>query len=97
MNRRLRMGMVGGGRGAFIGGVHRIAAEMDNLIELACGCFSSDPEKSKASGADWLVPADRVYGTYSEMFARVARLPKERRMDFVAIVTPNNTHFPIAM
>ena len=96
-NRRLRMGMVGGGRGAFIGAVHRIAAAMDNKIELACGCFSSTPEKSKASGADLLVPAGRTYGSYQEMIRIEAKLPAAQRMDFVAIVTPNSTHFAIAM
>ena len=64
MNRRLKMGMVGGGRGAFIGGVHRIAAAIDGKIELVCGAFSSTPEKSKASAADLLIPPDRAYGTY---------------------------------
>ena len=97
MNRRLRMGMVGGGRGAFIGGVHRIAAGIDGKIELVCGAFSSTPAKSKASGADLLLPPDRVYGSYKEMFRREKRLPVGDRMDFVAIVTPNNTHFPVAM
>ena len=62
MKRKLRMGMVGGGRGAFIGSVHRIAANMDGLIELVCGAFSSSPEKSKASGADLMLPPDRCYG-----------------------------------
>jgi predicted dehydrogenase len=97
MNRRLKMGMVGGGRGAFIGGVHRIAAAIDGKIELVCGAFSSTPEKSKASAADLLIPPDRAYGTYQEMMRAEAKRPAGDRMDFVAIVTPNSTHFPIAM
>jgi len=91
------MGMVGGGRGAFIGGVHRIAAAIDGKIDLVCGAFSSSPEKSKASAADLLIPPDRAYGTYQEMMRAEARRPAGDRMDFVAIVTPNSTHFPIAM
>lgn len=97
MKRRLRMGMIGGGRGAFIGAVHRIAAAMDGHIELVCGALSSTPEKSKASGADLLLPPDRVYGTYQEMLKKEACLPADKRMDFVCIVTPNSTHFPISM
>ena len=97
MNRKLRMGMVGGGIGAFIGAIHRTAALMDNQIELVCGCFSADPEKSKASGKELYLPEDRVYGTYQEMFEKEAQLPEGERMDFVAIVTPNNAHFEPAM
>lgn len=88
--------MVGGGRGAFIGAVHRIAAAMDQQIELVCGAFSSDPERSRASGADLFLPPDRCYGTFEEMIAGEAALPENRRMDFVAIVTPNHMHFPPA-
>ncbi len=97
MNRKLRMGMVGGGIGAFIGTVHLTAALMDNQIELVCGCFSSDPEKSKASGKQKFLPEERVYGTYLEMFEREAKLPEGERMDFVVIVTPNHMHFDPAM
>src|SRR6476661_6716473 len=93
MSRKIRYGMVGGGRGAFIGGVHRIAANIDGQIELVCGAFSSDPERSKASGADLFLPADRCYGSYEEMIRAEAALPAGRRMDFVAIVTPNHMHF----
>jgi predicted dehydrogenase len=96
MNREIRYGMVGGGRGAFIGAVHRIAAAMDQQIELVCGAFSSDPERSKASGADLYLPAGRCYGTFEEMIKTEARLPEGERMDFVAIVTPNHLHFPPA-
>lgn len=93
MNRKLRMGMVGGGRGAFIGGVHRIAANMDGLIELVCGAFSSDPEKSKASGGDLLLPPERCYGSFEEMILTEKGLTDDNRMDFVAIVTPNHMHY----
>jgi predicted dehydrogenase len=91
------MGMVGGGIGAFIGAIHRQAAFMDNQIEMVCGCFSSDGERSKASGRSYYLPEDRVYATYEEMFEREAALPADRRMDFVAIVTPNKWHFEPAM
>ncbi len=67
MNRKLRMGMVGGGRGAFIGAVHRMAANLDGKIELVAGCFSSDPEKSKLSGEDFFLNPSRVYSSYKEM------------------------------
>ncbi|MEM9079877.1 MAG: Gfo/Idh/MocA family oxidoreductase [Verrucomicrobiota bacterium] len=94
--RKIRMGMIGGGRDAFIGGVHRIAAAIDQQIELVCGAFSSTPEKSKASGKDFLLPEDRCYGTYEEMIEAESKLPVGERMDFVAIVTPNHMHFPAA-
>ena len=90
------MGMVGGGRGAFIGAVHRIAAAIDQQIELVCGAFSSDPERSKASGADFFLPPGRCYGTFQEMIEKEKALPEGERMDFVAIVTPNHMHFPPA-
>ena len=96
MSRKIRYGMVGGGRGAFIGAVHRIAAAMDQQIELVCGAFSSDPERSKASGADLFLPASRCYGTFEEMIHGEAKLPENQRMDFIAIVTPNHVHFPPA-
>ena len=96
MSRKIRMGMVGGGRDAFIGAVHRMAAALDGHIELVCGAFSSDPERSRASGADFYLPADRVYGDFREMMAAEAKLPADERMDFVSIVTPNNVHFPVA-
>ena len=96
MSRKIRYGMVGGGRGAFIGAVHRIAAAIDQQIELVCGAFSSDPEKSKASGADFFLPSDRCYGSFEEMIKAEAALPADKRMDFIAIVTPNHMHFPPA-
>ncbi len=96
MSRKIRYGMVGGGRGAFIGAVHRIAAAMDQQVELVCGAFSSDPARSKASGADFFLPADRCYGTFEEMIKAEAKLPLGERMDFISIVTPNHMHFPPA-
>lgn len=96
MSRKIRYGMVGGGRGAFIGAVHRIAAAMDQQVELVCGAFSSDPERSKASGADLFLPANRCYGTFEEMILAEKALPASERMDFIAIVTPNHMHFPPA-
>ncbi len=93
MKRKMKMGMVGGGRGAFIGAVHRMAAVLDGEIELVCGAFSADAEKSKLSGADLMLPAERVYGSYAEMIEKEARLPEGIRMDFVSIVTPNHVHY----
>jgi predicted dehydrogenase len=93
MSKKIRFGMVGGGRGAFIGGVHRIAAAIDARCELVCGAFSSEPEKSKASGLDLGLPAERCYGTFEEMIAAEKALPAEKRMQFIAIVTPNHRHF----
>jgi predicted dehydrogenase len=91
------MGMVGGGSDAFIGAVHRLAALMDNQIELVCGCFSVNPEISKSSGKLYYLPENRVYETYQEMFEKEAKLPDGERMDFVSIVTPNFVHFDPAI
>lgn len=96
MSRKIRMGMVGGGRGAFIGAVHRIAANIDGQIELVCGAFSSEPQRSRDSGADFYLPAERCYGTYEEMIEKEKALPADQRMDFMSIVTPNHMHFPPA-
>lgn len=96
MKRKLRMGMVGGGRGAFIGAVHRMAARLDGDIELACGAFSADPATARASGRDLYLPAGRVYRSWETMLAEEQRLPAGERMDFVTIVTPNHLHFPVA-
>ena len=93
MPRKLRMGMVGGGRDAFIGAVHRMAAAIDGQIELVCGAFSSNPEKSKLSGEDFYLNPDRVYGSYKEMIEKEASLPPDVRMDFISIVTPNHVHY----
>jgi predicted dehydrogenase len=96
-NRKLRMGMVGGGSDAFIGAIHRLAALMDNQIELVCGCFSINPEISRSSGKQYYLPEERVYDTYQEMFEQETKLPEGERMDFVTIVTPNFAHFAPAM
>ncbi len=97
MKRKLRMGMIGGGKGAFIGAVHRIAANMDGLIELHCGALSSKPETAKASGEELFLPPDKIYTSYREMIEKEAALPADQRMDFVSIVTPNYAHFEPAM
>jgi len=93
MKRKMKMGMVGGGKGAFIGEVHRMAARLDGYIDLVCGAFSSNPKKSKASGKALFLPQHRVYKSYYEMFHQEAQLPDGERMDFVSIVTPNHLHF----
>ena len=97
MNRKLRMGMIGGGKNAFIGAVHRIAANMDGLIELVCGAFSSHPDNARESGKLLFLPDDRVYLSFEEMIEKESRLPEGERMDFVTIVTPNHLHFAPAM
>lgn len=91
MVRKIRMGMIGGGRDAFIGGIHRLAAALDSEIELVCGAFSSTPEKSKASGEDLMISPDRCYGSFQEMIEKEKLRPD--RMDMVSIVTPNHLHF----
>jgi predicted dehydrogenase len=97
MNRKLRMGMVGGGKDAFIGAVHRIAANMDGLIELACGALSVNPETAIESGKMLFLPDDRIYTNYEDMIRAESKLPADKRMDFVTIVTPNFAHFAPAM
>jgi len=97
INRKLRMGMVGGGSDAFIGAIHRLAALMDGQIELVCGCFSINPEISISSGKSYYLPENRIYKTYQEMFENEVKLPEGDRMDFVTIVTPNFAHFGPAM
>lgn len=91
------MGMVGGGEGSFIGPVHRIAAELDGKIELVAGAFSSNPERSKQSGTNMYgLVLDRCYSSYGDMFEQELSLDSANRIDFVAIVTPNHLHFPVA-
>lgn len=97
INRKLRMGMVGGGSDAFIGAIHRLAAFMDGQIELVCGCFSINPEISISSGKSYYLPENRIYKTYQEMFENEVKLREGDRMDFVTIVTPNFAHFGPAM
>ncbi len=96
MKRKLRMGMVGGGRGAFIGGVHRRAAALDGEIELVAGAFSSDPKKSALSGKDFYLKPSRVYASYQEMAEKEKALPENERIDFVTIVVQNYLHFDVA-
>lgn len=94
--RKLRMGMVGGGPGAFIGEVHRKAARMDGMIELVAGAFDADPAKSQEMGKIQNLDPNRVYDTYEDMVKAEAALPEDERIDFVAVTTPNNLHYPIA-
>lgn len=93
---RIRMGMVGGGQGAFIGDVHRLAARLDGQIDLVCGAFSRDPENCKTTGEALGLDPSRCYADYETMMRAEAALPETQRMDFVAIVTPNHVHFPVA-
>ena len=95
--RKLRMGMIGGGKGAFIGAVHRIAANMDGLIELSCAALSSHPEIAKTSGQSLFLPDDRIYTSFEEMIQKESQLSADKKMDFVSIVTPNFMHFAPAM
>jgi predicted dehydrogenase len=97
MHRKLRMGMVGGGKDAFIGAIHRIAANMDGLIEIVCGALSIDEETARASGKMLFLPEDRTYLTYDEMLEKESKLSADKRLDFVTIVTPNFAHFAPAM
>ena len=94
---KIRMGMVGGGKNAFIGAVHRIAANIDGQIELCCGALSSNPETAKASGEELFLSAARSYGSYVELFESESQLSEDVRMHFVSIVTPNFAHFEPAM
>jgi len=96
-NRKLRMGMIGGGKDAFIGAIHRIAANMDGQIELVCGALSMHPDVAQESGRMLFLPEDRIYNSYDEMFTAEAQKPADERMDFVTIVTPNFAHFAPAM
>ncbi len=96
LNRKLRMALVGGGQGAFIGRVHATAAIMDNRAELVAGALSSDPQKAKASAPSYDIKPDRAYGSYQELIEQESRLPADQRIDFLSIATPNHTHFEIA-
>lgn len=91
--RKIRMGMVGGGPGSFIGIIHFNGAVLDGQIELVCGAFSSDPEKSKVTGESYYLPPERVYGSYQEMIEKEKTLSADERMDVVCITTPNHVHF----
>ncbi len=93
MARKLRMGMVGGGEGAFIGGVHRMAAALDGQIELVCGAFSSEAERSRRSGEALYIDPKRIYPDFMTMIKSEKKLPTDKRMDFISIVTPNHVHY----
>lgn len=96
LNRKLRMALVGGGQGAFIGRVHCTAAVLDNRAALVAGALSSNPERAKSSAPDYDIPADRAYGSYQELIEKESKLPADQRIDFVSVTTPNHTHFEIA-
>jgi predicted dehydrogenase len=93
MNRKLRMGMIGGGKDAFIGSIHRFAFNMDGLVEMVCGALSINPEIAKDSGKSLFLAEDRIYLTYEEMLEKESQQPADKRLDFVTIVTPNFAHF----
>ena len=94
--RKIRMGMVGGGPGSMIGPIHRAAANLDGQVELVCGVFSSKPEVSQRLGRELFLATERCYASFKDMMEREAKLSPEERMDFVAVVTPNHLHFPVA-
>src|SRR5260370_2054074 len=96
LTRKLRMGLVGGGQGAFMGRVTATAAILDNRAALVAGALSSDPAKAKASAPDYDIKPERAYGSYREMVAAESKLAASDRIDFVSIATPNHTHFEIA-
>ena len=96
-HRKLRMGMIGGGKDAFIGAVHRIAANIDGQIEFCCGALSVHPETAKESGRMLFLPEDRTYGSYADMLEKESTMTADKRIDFVTIVTPNFAHFEPAM
>ena len=96
LNRKLRMALVGGGQGAFIGRVHATAAVLDNRAELVAGALSSDPARAKASAPAYDIKPDRAYGSVPEMIEKEKALPADKRIDFVTVATPNHTHFSIA-
>src|SRR3954467_1194530 len=96
LNRKLRMGLVGGGQGAFIGAVHMRAAILDNRATLVAGALSSDPARAKASAPDYDIPSARAYGSLHEMIAAELKRPAGERIDFASVTTPNHTHFEIA-
>ncbi len=97
LNRKLRMGLVGGGQGSFIGRVHCTAAVLDNRAQLVAGALSSDPGRAKSSAADYDIPPQRAYGSWKEMFQQEKARSPDDRIDFVSIATPNHTHFEIAL
>ena len=96
LNRKLRMALVGGGAGSFIGRVHCTAAVLDNRAALVAGALSSNPERAKASAPAYDITENRAYGSYRELLETEAALPEQERIDFVSVATPNYTHFEIA-
>src|SRR3954453_5850522 len=94
--RKLRMGLVGGGEGAFIGAVHRVVAALDGQVELVAGCFSRDPLNTERTGRALYLDPARCYASFEEMARKEAALPAGQRIDFASIVTPNHMHFPFA-
>src|SRR5881394_3405341 len=92
LNRKLRMGLIGGGQGAFIGRVHATAAILDNRAVLVAGALSADPARAKASAPDYDIKPERAYTSYQEMVAGESKLQPHERVDFVSIATPNHTH-----
>ncbi len=95
--RKLRMGMIGGGKDAFIGAVHRIALNMDGLVELVCGALSINPDIALDSGRSLFLDEGRIYMNYEDMILKESQMPADKRIDFVTIVTPNFAHFAPAM
>ena len=96
LNRTLKMGMIGGGLGAFIGDVHRKASRLDGGVELVGGAFDINPSRSKKMAKELILDRKRCYGTYTELIEKELLLPEGERMDFVAVCVPNNWHYPIA-
>ena len=96
LNRKLRMALIGGGQGAFIGRVHATAAVLDNRAVLVAGALSADPAKAKVSAPDFDIKPERAYGSYKELVSAESALPASERIDFASIATPNHTHFEIA-
>ncbi len=88
LNRKLKMGMIGGGKDAFIGAIHRIAANMDGQIDLVCGALSINPEIAKDSGKSLFLAEDRIYLEYTDMIKKESSMSKDKRIDFITIVTP---------
>ncbi len=96
LDRKLRMGLIGGGAGSFIGRVHAIAACLDNRAVVTAGALSSDPQRSKASAPDYGIDPSRAYGSYEAMLDAESKLPADERIDFISVTTPNHTHYEIA-
>lgn len=97
MDKKIRMGMVGGGEGAFIGAIHRMAAALDGEIELVAGCFSGDSERCRKTGEKLGLHPDRIYQSYQQMFQEESRRSADDRVEFVSVVTPNHLHLPVSI